>query len=487
MKLSEMRQILADRDIQLTKSLGQNFLHDANQLRRIVATAQLTRSDRVLEVGPGLGPLTELLLQEAGEVLAIEKDARLVAVLRERFNVGQASRLPQPETGETPVLRLVHDDALDYLRRDPRDWSDWKLVANLPYSAASTILVELALGARASSGAQTSPEARAREDARPPAQVERGPQRMTATLQIEVAKRLMARAGEEDYGVLTLLVQLDYEPQEWFRIPAGCFFPEPAVDSACVCLARRQKPLLLPESRDTFARVVKRSFSQRRKMMLKLLKQDWPEPSLAVAFERLHLSPRIRAEQVSLEQFARLAQTFCGEAEESGDAALMKEELFDVVNERDEVIGRQTRKEVHRLGLMHRAVHVLVFDSRGRVFLQKRSQKKDRQPSLWDSSASGHLESGEGYDACAVRELREEIGLRLSAPPRRLFKLAASEQTDHEHVWVYRCEAEGPFTLDPDEIERGDWFGPGEVTRWMGQRPEDFATALLLIWSRRRT
>ena len=86
MKLSEMRGLLAKRDIQLTKSLGQNFLHDAHQLERIVAAAELTAADKVLEIGPGLGPLTELLLQKAGQVLAIEMDGRLVEVLRERFN-----------------------------------------------------------------------------------------------------------------------------------------------------------------------------------------------------------------------------------------------------------------------------------------------------------------------------------------------------------------------------------------------------------------
>src|SRR6266704_5781225 len=85
MKLSEMKQVLAERDLRLTRSLGQNFLHDGNQLRRIVAAAELTRSDKVLEIGPGLGPLTELLLAQAGEVLAIEKDRRLVEFLRKRF------------------------------------------------------------------------------------------------------------------------------------------------------------------------------------------------------------------------------------------------------------------------------------------------------------------------------------------------------------------------------------------------------------------
>jgi isopentenyldiphosphate isomerase len=160
----------------------------------------------------------------------------------------------------------------------------------------------------------------------------------------------------------------------------------------------------------------------------------------------------------------------------------MNEEIFDVVNERDEVIGRQPRGEVHRLGLMHRAVHVLVYNAAGQVFLQKRSMKKDRQPGVWDSSASGHVDSGEDYDACAVRELREEIGLQLAEAPKRLFKLAACTETDQEHVWVYRCEAEGPLRLDPEEIEEGAWFAPGEVTRWMAERPQEFASALLAIW-----
>src|SRR6266581_7666548 len=93
MKLSEMRELLTREGIQLSKSLGQNFLHDGNQLRRIVEAAELTKQDKVLEIGPGFGPLTEMLLEKAGEVLAIEKDARLVEVLRERFDAGQVSRL----------------------------------------------------------------------------------------------------------------------------------------------------------------------------------------------------------------------------------------------------------------------------------------------------------------------------------------------------------------------------------------------------------
>lgn len=163
------------------------------------------------------------------------------------------------------------------------------------------------------------------------------------------------------------------------------------------------------------------------------------------------------------------------------------DELFDVVNERDEVIGQRTRGEVHRLGLRHRAVHVLVFNRRGEVFLQKRSMLKDTFPGAWDSSASGHLDSGEDYDACAVRELREEIGLAMDRAPTRLFKLEACPDTGQEFVWVYRHESEGPFALHPAEIETGQWVAPAELAHWMAEKPEEFASALVLIWDKLRS
>lgn len=270
MKLNEMREVLAARDIQLTKSLGQNFLHDQNQLRRIVEAAQLSAEDKVLEIGPGLGPLTEPLLANASHVLAIEKDVRLAALLRERF--------------KNPKLELLDADALDFLKSGTHDWSDWKVVSNLPYSVASPILVELACGARA-------------------------PKKIAVTLQWEVARRLAADPDSGDYGILTLLTQLDFEVRDTFKIPASCFFPEPDVDSACVVLERRAQPLLPENLRGHFVKIVKRAFSQRRKMAFKLLKQDWPEEELKAAFAQLKILPQERAEKLTLEQFARLAES----------------------------------------------------------------------------------------------------------------------------------------------------------------------------------
>ncbi|MEK7685768.1 MAG: 16S rRNA (adenine(1518)-N(6)/adenine(1519)-N(6))-dimethyltransferase RsmA [Verrucomicrobiota bacterium] len=282
MKLTEIKQILASGQIQLTKSLGQNFLHDGNQLRRIVSAAELRPGDPVLEIGPGLGPLTELLLAKAGRVLAIEKDRRLYEFLEHRFP-------------EAKNLTLIHADALDYLKERRADWSAWKLVSNLPYSVASPILVELA-------------------------QMNGSPERLVATLQIEVAQRLFAEMGGKNCGLLTLLVQLRYEPQYWFKVPATCFFPQPSVDSACVVLERRAQPPLSQELTVTFTQVVKRSFSQRRKMMFKLLKEDWPAEALATAFEQLRLPAQIRAEAVSLEQFVQLTRILSRGQRDSGES-----------------------------------------------------------------------------------------------------------------------------------------------------------------------
>ena len=159
------------------------------------------------------------------------------------------------------------------------------------------------------------------------------------------------------------------------------------------------------------------------------------------------------------------------------------EEFFDVVNERDEPVGRASRREVHSRGLRHRAVHILVFDHAGRVFLQKRSMRKDTSPGRWDSSCSGHVDAGEDYDAAAVRELQEELGL-AGAAPVRWFRIEACRETAEKFTWVYRLHSDGPFALNTDEIEGGEWLTPAEMTQKVASRPEEYAPAFRLVWAR---
>jgi 16S rRNA (adenine1518-N6/adenine1519-N6)-dimethyltransferase len=270
MNLSEIRNLLREEDIMLTKSLGQTFMHDQNQLRKIVGLAKLTAADHVIEIGPGLGSLTGLLLQTAGHVTAIETDRRLVKLLDERF-------------GERSNFTLQHADAMKIVRKSKFDWSKHKLVANLPYSIASPLLIDLA----ASAGR---------------------PRGMIVTLQLEVVQRLLAQSATKEYGVLTLLIGLYYATGESFVIPRGSFYPEPNVDSGCIELLRRETPLLPPELCPVFKKIVKRVFAERRKKMMKLLKRDWPEAAVVEAFDALGLDEKIRAERVTLEQFAELTQ-----------------------------------------------------------------------------------------------------------------------------------------------------------------------------------
>ena len=161
----------------------------------------------------------------------------------------------------------------------------------------------------------------------------------------------------------------------------------------------------------------------------------------------------------------------------------MADEFFDVVNERDEPVRRARRSEVHARGLRHRAVHILVFDEHGRVFLQKRSMKKDTSPGLWNSSCSGHVDAGEDYDVAAVRELGEELGVVVAKPPVRWFKIDACEETGREFCWIYRMRASGPFVLHPEEIEGGEWLSPTEISARIAERPGDFSTPFKHLWA----
>ena len=157
------------------------------------------------------------------------------------------------------------------------------------------------------------------------------------------------------------------------------------------------------------------------------------------------------------------------------------EEWFDVVDENDAVVGREKRSVVHARNLLHRAVHVLVFDKQGRVFLQMRSKFKDQCPSLWGTSAAGHLDSGEDYAHAARREFREELGIEAPELAER-FRLGPSSRTGWEHVVVYSCFCEGPFTLCEEEIERGEWWEPQALTKAVEARDRAFTPSLGEVW-----
>lgn len=158
-------------------------------------------------------------------------------------------------------------------------------------------------------------------------------------------------------------------------------------------------------------------------------------------------------------------------------------ELFDVVDANDRVLYTESRDVVHRDNLMHRAIHVFVFNAAGQLFLQRRSLNKDTAPGRWVSSCSGHVDAGEDYDSAALREMGEEIGLYQPQNLQRIFKEDPCRQTGNEFVWVYTCCSEGPFTLDPSEISEGQWIDQDALRHWMRERPRDFAWSFVHLWA----
>jgi isopentenyl-diphosphate delta-isomerase type 1 len=161
----------------------------------------------------------------------------------------------------------------------------------------------------------------------------------------------------------------------------------------------------------------------------------------------------------------------------------MQTELLIVVDEHDHPVGTASRSDVHRKGLFHRAVHVLVVNNASQVFLQLRSTSKDRYPNRWDSSASGHVEAGETYEAAAIRELSEELGILSPVKLEPLIKLPGSIETDNEFVQVFKCCWDGPISINPKEIEDGRWFSPQEIDEWVKSKSTLFAPSFVAIWS----
>ena len=437
MKLSEIRETLKEIGVSPVKTLGQNFLHDQNLARWIVDQAQITPEDYVVEIGPGLGALTRFLLEKGAHVLAIEKDARLAKFLRSRFG--------------NKRLEIINTDALKF---DPRVLFSHrcvKLIGNLPYNISSPLLLKFL--------EYPSPICL-----------------HVLTLQKEMAMRLSASPCTHDYGALTLRVQLDHRVKYLRTVPATVFLPRPDVDSAVVRVVPRD-PLELPEHEgELLLKLIRIGFSQRRKQLRKLLREyvaDWD----AVA-SCLKINPNARAEELSLLQWIALAN--CIEPPPCQDTSSTANERFPVVDKDDRICGHATRAEVHGNNLRHRAVHILIFNQVGDVYLQQRSRWKDRHPLEWDSSAAGHVTAGENYDETARRELKEELG--VDVPLERIFRLTASSRTDHEFICVYRGMVSATLAPNKCEIERGLFFAPRAIDGWTSARPDDFAPAFLECW-----
>ncbi len=159
----------------------------------------------------------------------------------------------------------------------------------------------------------------------------------------------------------------------------------------------------------------------------------------------------------------------------------IKDEWLDVVDENNQIIGQRKRGDIHDKGLRHRAVHILIYNQQGDLFLQKRSENKDEYPGFWDSSAAGHVDAGESYDECIIREVEEELGIVLEEIPEKLFLLKASPDTGMEFCQVYKTIHEGSFDLNEEEIEEGRWFSEIEIEKWLKMGGAGLTTSIKIM------
>lgn len=438
MRLTDIRSALDELGLRPSKSLGQNFLHDRNLARAIAATAVPDRAPFAVEIGPGLGALTVPLLERCDKLLLVEKDARLAAWLE--------GRLPPDR------VQVCRADAVEFDWRPLVPHGPFPLIGNLPYYATSPILRNF-LG-------PCSPVDRA-----------------VFAVQAEFAERLAASPGTPDYSALTVRVQRLWSVRRERPLPPSVFHPEPGVDSALVALERRPPRHFPPVRAAFFDELVQRGFSQRRKQLRSLLGID--RDIWTAWCDRNGVPPTARAENLPVELWIDLARTLDAAA---AAPAQHDGERFDVVDENDRTIGTELRHVVHGQNLLHRAVHILVFNEAGELLLQKRSAWKDREPSKWDSSAAGHLEPGEDYAAGAIRETGEELGIRPEL--QGLGKIRACSNTGQEFVEVFRAQHDGPFVLPPAEIEDAMFFPLSVIRDWMAARPEDFAPGFWEVWKK---
>ena len=255
------------------KKLGQNFLIDENVVHQIVAAAELSEADTVLEVGPGIGTLTQGLAESKARVVAVELDTRLLPVLATTLN------------GYDNV-RVVHGDILKVNIMEEVGAPSFKVCANLPYYITTPIIFALL-------------------EKRLPME------RLVAMVQKEVAERMAAQPGGNEYGALSVAIQYYTEPKIAFIVPPTSFIPAPAVDSAVIVCKRREKPPVEVCDEGLFFRVVKAAFSLRRKMLSNSLKNmGIKSERVAKWLELAGVDGKRRAETLSLEDFAKLTNSF---------------------------------------------------------------------------------------------------------------------------------------------------------------------------------
>jgi 16S rRNA (adenine1518-N6/adenine1519-N6)-dimethyltransferase len=350
-----------------------------------------------------------------------------------------------------PRLEVMNIDALKF---DPRvlfSHRRVKLLGNLPYNISSALLLKFL--------EYPSPISL-----------------WLCMLQKEMAARLSALPSTHDYGSLTLRVQLRYRVQYLRTIPATVFFPKPEVDSALVRILPRD-PLELPARDDELlTKLIRSGFSQRRKQLRKLLGMrviNWDQ-----AASTLGVDPKARAENLSLRQWIGVANYIAPPGHPAASA--MEEERFPVVDKNDRILRYARRSDVHGNNLRHRAVHILIFNPAGEVYLQQRSRWKDRHPLKWDSSAAGHVAAGESYEETARRELEEELGINV--PLEKVLEIPASARTEQEFVRLYRGKTRSKPIVNRSEIETGAFFPPAIIDGWVAARPENFAPGFMECW-----
>jgi 16S rRNA (adenine1518-N6/adenine1519-N6)-dimethyltransferase len=406
--------------------------------RWIVSQLEATEDDAVVEVGPGTGSLSEHLVGKVRRLILIEFDARLAAALAERFK-------------DEPSVEVHHADGAKFDGRTLFKHRPLKFLGNLPYSCGGAIMKNLL--------SRPHPFERA-----------------VVMLQKEVIDRLAATPGTKDYGILSLRTQSDWivEPQR--TVPPDAFYPRPKIDSAVAILRPRRTGLPAFDHR-LFDELIRRGFAQRRKQLKKQLPEgtDWEGITASMG-----IPPTTRGEELTLTQWVDLTR-LC-DPHPLKDLPQKSGEIFDVVDEHDQVTGQKTRGEVHAEKLLHRAIHVFVFNKRGDLLLQQRSMFKDAHPGVWDSSVSGHLDAGEDYGPAAVRELEEEMGIRVDEVPEEIARIAPCAETGWEHVRLYRAQHSGSIRFPAAEVEAAAWFPPVEIDCWISARPDDFASGFIECW-----